>query len=243
MKLNFENKIAIVTGGTKGIGKSISEGLLNLNCTVHITGRGERPIWCDQYKRCHFYRVDFTKETELNTFISAIEALNQVDILINNAGILVMHDITDIKLSDWKKVLDVNLTAPMLISKTVASLMKKTMKKGKILNISSTAGIISKPKQNSYSATKSGLIGLTRASALDLASYGIIVNTLCPGTTETKMVEMLNSNQKKTILKSIPLGRFASVQEISNFALFLCSDYNTYLTGQAIIVDGGFTTK
>lgn len=242
MNLNFINKIAVVTGGTKGIGRAISEKLLKLNCTVYITGTGNRPNWCDNYERCFYDKVDFSIENDIINFTTKLTKLNKIDILINNAGILVMHDISEINMSDWERVFTVNLTAPMLLIKTVTPIMKRD-KYGKILNISSTAGIISKPGQSSYSSSKSGLIGLTRSSALDLASYGIIVNALCPGTTKTNMVDELSIEQKNTILKNIPIGRFADVDEISNYALFLCSEMNSYMTGQTLIVDGGFTAK
>ena len=117
-------------------------------------------------------------------------------------------------------------------------------KEGKILNISSVAGIISKPGQSSYSASKSGLIGLTRSCALDLAPHNVLVNALCPGTTQTPMVEsVLSKEQKKDILINIPMNRFATITEIANFGVFLCSDMNTYMTGQTVVVDGGFTSK
>jgi 3-oxoacyl-[acyl-carrier protein] reductase len=242
LNLNFENKTAVVTGGSKGIGKAISEKLLLLKSTVILTGTGNRPDWCDKYERCFYNKVDFTNENEILNFITKLTQLNKIDILINNAGILVMHDISEIKMSEWESVIAINLTAPMRLIKAVAPLMKNH-KHGRILNISSTAGFISKPKQSSYSSTKSGIIGLTRSSALDLASYGILVNALCPGTTKTKMIDELNLEQKSSILENIPIGRFATVDEISDYAIFLCSEYNSYMTGQTLLVDGGFTAK
>ena len=242
MNLNFINKTAVVTGGTKGIGRGISEKLLKLKCTVHLTGTGNRPDWCNKYERCFYDKVDFTNENDIINFTTKLTKLNKIDILINNAGILVMHDISEINMFDWERVLAVNLTAPMRLIKAVAPLMKNH-KYGKILNISSTAGFISKPKQSSYSSSKSGIIGLTRSSALDLVSYGILVNALCPGTTKTNMIDELNIEQKSTILENIPIGRFATIDEISNYALFLCSEINSYMTGQTLTVDGGFTAK
>jgi 3-oxoacyl-[acyl-carrier protein] reductase len=139
--------------------------------------------------------------------------------------------------------MDVNLKAPMKIMRAVVPVMK-SHKEGRILNISSVAGLISKPGQSSYSTSKAGLIGLTRSSALDLATFNILVNALCPGTTQTEMVQkVLNIDQKNAILKNVPMGRFAKVDEIANFAVFLCSDYNSYMTGQTIVVDGGFTAR
>jgi 3-oxoacyl-[acyl-carrier protein] reductase len=147
--------------------------------------------------------------------------------------------IYDINNEDWDKVFKVNLYGSMQMMRATTNKMKISAK-GKILNISSIAGIISKLGQSAYSASKAALIGLTRSSALDMAPYNILINALCPGPTSTDMVEnLLTEDQKKAFIADIPLGRFAHPQEIANFAIFLCSDLNTYITGQTIIVDGG----
>lgn len=243
MNIDFTNKVAIVTGGESGIGKRISEMLLSLNALLYFTGLDDQPEWSKKYEKCIYRKVDFLNTESIDIFIDEISRLKKIDLLINNAGIQIMHSIDKIETSDWDKVMDVNLKGPMKIIKAVVPGMK-SYKEGRILNISSVAGIISKPGQSSYSASKSGLIGLTRSSALDLAPFNILVNALCPGTTLTEMVEkILTPNQKDAILNNIPLARFATVNEIANFAIFLCSDLNSYMTGQTIIVDGGFTAR
>jgi 3-oxoacyl-[acyl-carrier protein] reductase len=214
-----------------------------LGCLVYTTGINDEPEWCGQYNKCIYTKVDFLNQDSLDSFINEICQLSKIDILINNAGIQIMHAIDNIETSDWDKVMDVNLKAPMKIMRAVVPVMK-SHKEGRILNISSVAGLISKPGQSSYSTSKAGLIGLTRSSALDLATFNILVNALCPGTTQTDMVQkVLNIDQKNAILKNVPMGRFAKVDEIANFAVFLCSDYNSYMTGQTIVVDGGFTAR
>lgn len=217
--------------------------LLTLQAKVYITGLNIQPDWCKAYEKCVYRILDFLDQASINDFISEISSLNRIDILINNAGIQILHSVENIKISDWNKVMDINLKGPMRMIKAVTPIMK-VVDKGKILNISSIAGLISKPGQSSYSASKSGLIGLTRSCALDLAPYNVLVNALCPGTTHTEMVEsILTKEQSEELLINIPMRRFATVREIANFAVFLCSDMNTYMTGQTIVVDGGYTSK
>lgn len=237
--LVFNNKTAIVTGGNRGIGKAIAEALLRLNCQVIITGTGKCPNWCETYHRCEYRRVDFFDSASVKSFLDETISKKSVDILINNAGIQIPQLVYNINDEDWDKVLKVNLYGSMQIMRAVTYKMKE-LAKGKILSISSIAGIISKPGQSVYSISKAALIGLTRSSAVDMAPYNILINALCPGPTSTDMVEnLLSEDQKKVFRADIPLRRFAYPQEIANFALFLCSDLNTYITGQAIIVDGG----
>jgi 3-oxoacyl-[acyl-carrier protein] reductase len=243
MVVDFTDKLSIVTGGETGIGRGIAELLLSLNSEVIITGLGEKPKWCENHEKCYYRKVDFLNQQSTDTFISEISNLTKIDILINNAGIIIMHSIDAIELTDWNKVMQVNVTLPMRLISAAAPIMKLN-RKGKILNISSIAGLISKPGQSSYSASKSSLIGLTRSCALDLAPFNILVNALCPGTTQTKMVETtLTKEQKDNIISNIPMNRLATVSEVASWAIFLCSDINTYMTGQTTVVDGGFTVR
>lgn len=241
MKIDFNGKTAIVTGGTRGIGRRIVTLLIESGCHVIYTGTKKQhkaTIKNGQYRQLDLYDknsfIHFTEEV--------ISKTQNIDILINNAGINIIEPIYEIKNKNWEKILDVNLTGPMLMMREVSKVMKKNNKGGKILNISSILGIVSKAKRNSYSASKTGLIGLTRASALDLAPYNILVNSLCPGFTDTELTSSILSKEDKISLeKEIPLRRFAEVSEIAKIAIFVCSDLNTYMTGQTIIVDGGFT--
>lgn len=239
ISLGFNKKKAIVTGADKGIGRAIAEALLTLNCSVMITSPDERPDWCNEYQFCEHRRVDFLDSESVKYILSEIDLINSVDILINNAGIQIPQPIFALSEEDWDKTLKVNLYSAMLMTRAVTCKMKK-VRMGKILNISSIAGIVSKPAQSAYSASKAGLIGLTRSSALDMAPYNILVNALCPGPTLTDMIkELLSNDERAKIEARIPLGRFARVEEIANVALFLCSDLNTYITGQAVVIAGG----
>jgi len=243
MNIDFKNKTAIVTGAESGIGQEIAEMLLQHNADVIITGVNEKPSWSLSYPKCIYYQLDFLNDDSFSQFSKKIIQHQKVDILVNNAGIQIQHAIDEIGDKDWENVLQVNLTGVMKMMRLVAPSMKKHQG-GSILNISSVAGITSKPMQSSYSATKAGVIGLTKSAALDLALFNIRVNALCPGTTMTPMVDqVLDERQKEAILGSVPMNRFANVSEIAQFALYLCSDYNTFMTGQSVVVDGGFTIQ
>jgi NAD(P)-dependent dehydrogenase (short-subunit alcohol dehydrogenase family) len=242
MEISFKGQIAIVTGATRGIGYSIASMLIRENCHVIYTGRSKTP---DSILEGGIYvQLDLSDVKSCDDFIeTVIKKLPVIDILINNAGIQIPASIDLINIPDWNDVLTVNLTGPLKLIQAVVPQMKQK-KYGKILNVSSVAGIISKPSQCSYSATKSGLLGLTRSIALDLASYNILVNAICPGTTQTAMVEsILSISQKESIINNVPLGRLAIPDEIATYVLFLVSRLNSYMTGQTVVVDGGYTIQ
>ena len=242
MNIDFIGKTAIVTGGTRGIGKSIVNLLVDSNCNVIYTGTKKPSI---QIKNASYEQLDLSDIKSINNFIkNVINKTNKIDILINNAGINIIEPIDKLNEENWNKILDVNLKGPMVLIKKISEKMKKDRKGGKILNISSIFGHISKAKRASYSASKFGLIGLTKASSLDLAPYNILVNAICPGFTSTELtLSILSKKEIENISKQIPLGRLADVDEIAKVAIFLCSDLNSYITGQTIIVDGGFVSK
>jgi 3-oxoacyl-[acyl-carrier protein] reductase len=242
MMMNFEGKTAIVTGGTRGIGRAVCNLLWERGCNVITTGTNvDKKIFQDK-ERFLFKSLNFLDAENTNSFIEDICSL-YIDILVNNAGINIIEPVEKIKKENWDKVIQVNLTGPMLLTKAVSSGMKKK-KQGKILNISSIWGVISKGGREAYSASKTGLLGMTRTSALELASYNILVNALCPGFTMTDLTKStLSENEINSLSGQIPLKRFAQVEEIAKTAVFLCSDMNTYITGQTIVIDGGFTIQ
>ena len=243
MMMDFSDKTAIVTGGTRGIGKNITTLLLESGCYVIYTGR-EKQLK-KKYNRERYCQLDLSEESSFEAFArEIIEPLPKVDILINNAGINIIESVYEIDDDNWERVIKVNLTGAMRLIKQIAHKMKRNANGGKILNISSIFGVVSKKKRNAYSASKSGLIGLTRSSALDLAPYNILVNALCPGFTKTELTtSVLSKKEMLSLASEVPLGRFAEISEITKVAVFLCSDLNTYMTGQTLVVDGGFTIK
>ncbi len=239
--MNFNGKTIIVTGGTRGIGKAIADLFSSYGGKVIITGTKAK----NRVKNGNviYQRLDFLKSETIVDFSNYIQSLDKIDVLVNNAGINIIEPIDELKKENWDKILLVNLTGPMLLMNTIAPMMKK-QKSGHILNISSIWGIIAKEKRNAYAASKTGLKGLTRAAALDLAPYNIMVNALAPGFTMTEMTQStLSAEEIKSLAKQVPIERFADVQEIAFVALFLCSNLNTYLTGQTIVVDGGYVIK
>jgi 3-oxoacyl-[acyl-carrier protein] reductase len=243
MKMDFSEKTAIVTGGTRGIGKTISEILLELGCSLIVTSASsDLPGTLSGNEKCRHFKVDLSNRKITDEFCEDIKKLGPVDILINNAGIQIAESADVVSEGAWAEVMDVNLSGPMKLIKHVSRKMKE-VKKGKILNISSISGIVSKKSSVSYSVTKAGIIGLTRSAALDLAEYGILVNALCPGYTQTDMMDSVSKEKQDFFKDSVPLKRFADTREIANFAVFLCSDLNTYITGQTVIVDGGVTIQ
>ena len=162
--------------------------------------------------------------------------------LINNAGVNKIDSIQDITEDDWDWINNVNLRGPFLLTREVSKIMQR-QDSGRIVNIASIFGVVSKAKRVTYSTAKWGLVGFTKAVALDLAPYNILVNTVSPGFVDTELTRrILGENEIKKLLESIPQKRLADVGEIAKTVLFLSSDHNTYITGQNIIVDGGFTS-
>ncbi|MFH1378783.1 MAG: SDR family oxidoreductase [bacterium] len=237
--MNFKGKTAVVTGGTRGIGKAIVLRLRRYGCNVIATGTKRNLKKSQRINGVRYEKLDFLVPESIASFIAVIQKLKNIDILINNAGINIIESIDSLQKENWDKVLQVNLTGPMNISKEIVPLMKRG---GKILNVSSIWGIMAKEKRHSYAAAKTGLIGLTKTMALDLAARGVLVNALCPGFTITELTrESLSKKEIISLARQIPLKRFAHVDEIAEFAVFLCSDLNTYITGQALVIDGGFS--
>lgn len=236
---NFSGKRVLVTGASRGIGQAIAKTLLDLGATVAITSTTIAPKWIGTYPDASHYRLNFLDEGSIAEFLIQIERFGHVDVLVNSAGIHEPQPIDRVTDAVWNKIFLVNLHGPMQLVKHFSAKMK-ARKSGRIVNIASIAGTVCKPDASAYSSSKMALIGLTRSSAIDLAPFGILVNALSPGTTQTEMVErVLSDEQKRIFLSGIPLGRFATPQEIANVAVFLASDWNTYITGQNIIVDGG----
>jgi 3-oxoacyl-[acyl-carrier protein] reductase len=230
---NFKGKKALITGGSKGIGAKIVEDLLARGCEVWFTSRS------DDSSKNHF-KVDFLDRESVRHFESKILEMD-FDICINNAGINKIKDVVDFEESDWRDIIEVNLNVPFLVCRAVIPGMKR-IGSGKILNVSSIWGTIGKEGRSAYAASKFGIRGLTLALAAELAENGILVNTIAPGFTETDLTEkMLGKEGMEAIALKIPMKRLAKTNEISKAALFLVSDDNSYITGQHLVIDGGFT--
>ena len=249
--IDLTGKVALITGGTRGIGKAIVKELVASGCNIYLTGMAPRsvkdyddiiksfePINEEQYIK--FISADFNRKDSIQEFIDMIQSINKIDICINNAGTNQIMNIKDISIDDIKKIHQVNLYLPFIILSTVLEKMKNN-NWGRVVNVGSLWSKLSRSGRSIYSASKYGLMGLTVTSALEYASHGVLVNMVSPGFVMTDLSnKTLDENEKKNIESNIPLGKFAQPNEIANVVLFLCSKLNSYITGQNIIVDGGY---
>lgn len=233
LELNFRNKKVLVTGGSRGIGKKLVSDFLDAGGEVWWTSTNY-----EQDK--NHIQVDFTNDTQTDAFLKLVEDVG-FDILINNAGTNKIGPIEDYDISDYERILKLNLTSCFKTIKSVIPHMKNKMW-GRIINITSISSEISMPLRSAYCSSKFGLNGLSKVSAVELAKYGILVNSVGPGVTETELtINVLGKEKMYEISKNIPIGRLAKVGDISNTVMFMASDLNTYIVGQNIIVDGGYT--
>jgi NAD(P)-dependent dehydrogenase (short-subunit alcohol dehydrogenase family) len=247
MKIDFHGQTVLVTGATRGMGKQFADDFAKLGANMILTGTGKEQIETLNQEAKHnkqtfkkYYDVDFTDAERTEAFLKAIESNQKIDVCINNAGINRINLIDETLVDDWKEILAVNLEAPFMITRAVSKIMKKN-RYGRIVNIASIFGVISKAKRAIYSTTKFGLRGLTTTTAIELAPYNILVNSVSPGFVLTELTRsILSDEERKDLACQVPLGRFAETDEISRVVLFLASSLNTYLTGQNIVVDGGF---
>jgi len=245
MTLDFRGQHAVVTGGTRGIGRRIVEDLAELGATVTATGlrvegierlNRERPI-----ANVTWRQADFTDRLATEAFAEELSRHDKIDVLVNNAGINRLDAIDACRLEDWDALTAVNLDAPFMLLRAAVPVMRRAGY-GRVVNIASIWSEISRPKRAVYSATKFGLRGLTVAASTELARFNIMVNSVSPGFVLTDLTRQNLSEADQEELKGqIPVGRFADPAEISRAVIFLCSTLNTYITGQNLVVDGGFT--
>lgn len=238
-----------MTGATRGIGAAIAGAFQAANANLILTGT--RPDEIDRRNRetekqgvrnVVYRAVDLANQTSLDEFLKFIDSSPRIDVCVNNAGINRISGIDAIRTEDLDAILAINLRAPMLICRSVSRLMTRAGY-GRIVNIASIWSVISKPGRAVYTATKSGLAGMTRTLAAELAASGVLVNAVSPGFIETDMTaKSLSSDEQRALAAQVPMGRFGRPEEIAQVVLFLASDLNTYLTGQNIVVDGGFVS-
>ena len=245
----LKNKVAIVTGASKGIGRSIAQKISQAGAHTVCVSRS-KDVLMDISKKisddgfsASYYVCDVSKINNFKELIDdTVLKYNKVDILINNAGITKDNLIMRMSESDWDKVIDVNLKGVFNGIKSVSRQMMK-QKYGRIINISSIVGLIGNPGQANYAASKAGVIGLGKAISKELASRNITVNSIAPGYIETDMVDNIQEEAKEALFKKIPLGRIGKPEEIAAAVLYLASDEASYITGQTIAIDGGMTTN
>lgn len=245
----LKNKHTLITGGTAGIGKQIALAFAAHGAHVAIFGtnleRANQVL--EELKKCSVsedqqFLAKIVNVSEKKSVEQTIEEIlaqwGKIDVLVNNAGITRDGLLMKMPEEHWDEVIDVNLKS---VYNTCQTLIRPMMKArcGKIINISLVVGLTGNAGQVNYAASKSGVIGFTKALAQEVASRGICVNCIAPGFIETRMTESLTDVQKEAILKKIPMGRIGKPEEIANTALFLASDMSHYMTGQVLTVDGG----
>ncbi|MDP1812000.1 MAG: SDR family oxidoreductase [Sediminibacterium sp.] len=245
VEINLSGKTALITGGTRGIGKAIAQCLLAAGATVMVTGTKINEIEKlnaeNVSDRIQYLQVDFSSESSISTFLEHIGKQSVIDILVNNAGVNRINLNTETSSGDYDFLNNINLKAPYLISREVSRLMKKN-NYGRIVNITSIWSTITRPGRSLYALTKWGMVGLTKTLSVELAENNILVNAVGPGFTMTELTASTNTPEEiEKISAMIPMKRMAQPVEIANLVLFLCSDLNSYLTGQNIIIDGGYT--
>jgi len=240
--MSFENKTAVVTGSARGIGKVIAQSLAQGGARVVISDIDQAA--CDQTAaeiggETLACKANVTDSGDIDRlFKTAVERFGRIDIVVNNAGITRDGLMIRMDEKDWDAVLDINLKGAFLVTKSAARIMMK-QRYGRIVNISSVVGLTGNAGQANYSASKAGLIALTKTSAKELGSRGITVNAIAPGFIETEMTAALPESARELFLGKIVLGRPGTPDDVAKAVLFFASDEAAYVTGQVLAIDGG----
>ncbi len=245
ISIDLNNKVALITGGTRGIGKAIAELFISAGATLLITGTKKEEIEglnkVERTGNVTYLYLDFSVEESVSDFINNTLPKFQIDILINNAGINKIDLNINTTNNDFDLLNDVNLKGPYILTREVSKQMK-IKGYGRIVNITSIWSVASRSGRSLYSLTKWGITGLTKTLSIELAENNILVNSVAPGFTNTELTESTNSKKELNSIKSlIPMKRMAEPIEIANLVAFLSSNLNTYITGQNIVIDGGYT--
>ena len=239
-------KYALITGATRGIGKQIAITLAKQGYNIALNYRKENEELENTKKEIEEIGVqvlavkgDVANFEDCEKFVKqTIERFEQIDVLVNNAGITKDMLLMRMKKEDFEQVIDTNLVGTFNVTKNVVPYMMKA-RSGRIINISSVVGISGNAGQTNYSASKAGIIGFTKSLAKEIASRNILVNAVAPGFIETNMTDVLKDDVKQEIAKNIPLKRMGTAQDVANVVKFLASDDSSYITGQVINIDGG----
>lgn len=235
----FENKIVIITGGSRGIGKSIAERFAEDKAKVIVTYKNSIDAAYFDSKGIKYVQCDAANTKDVQAFVdSVIKEHGRVDVLVNNAGLTKDGLLMRMSEDDWDIVMNTNAKGVFNFTKAVTRQMI-SQKQGKIVNISSVVGITGNAGQANYASSKAAVIGFTKSIAKELASRNINVNCIAPGYIDTDMTSKLSDTVKQGILESVPLKRIGNGDDIANVVMFLSSSQSDYITGQVICVDGG----
>ena len=248
---DLTGRIALVTGGSKGLGKAMARGLVLAGADVFISSRSEselaaarEEILAGTTRRCEYAVADMNNREQVRGLArAALERMGRIDILINNAGTNAPQSIDQIDDETWDRVMEINLNSVMSLSRELVPGMK-ARGWGRIIHISSIMGYVSKEKRNAYSVTKTALLGLARASALDLGETGVTVNCIAPGPFLTDLpMSVLSKEEQAQFARTTAMNRWGDPKELIGATLLLASDAGSYITGQSIVVDGGYLLR
>lgn len=245
--LDIEDKVAVVTGGTRGLGKVMALELARNGAAV-VVGARDQAIGRQAIEdlgsiteRAVFQPTDVSEYGDLERLVTrAVEEFGGVDFMINNAGIFIGGTPTELSIEDWGAVIDVNLSGVFYGSRAAAAQMIEQGRGGRIVNVSSIIGVTGKLLSSAYAAAKGGVNALTRNLAIDLADHDILVNTIVPGVCDTEINADITADERTKSEAKIPLRRWARPEEIAAGVVYLCSDLATYVTGSTLVVDGGY---
>ena len=249
--MKLKNKIAIVTGSRRGIGRSITLELAKEGAKVVVSDIDLKECQnvCDEIKKTGSdaiaVKCDVSKKRDVDAMVKkTIQKFKRIDILVNNAGVFLMKPFVQMTEKDWDFVLDINLKGVFLCANAVAKQMVK-QKGGKIISIASIAGEVGFMNTSAYCASKAGIINLTRELAMELSPHNINVNVVAPGVIATKMTEdmLKDKKTKEVLLANTPLGRVGNPEEIGKAAIFLASNDSNFITGHTLVVDGGWLAR
>ena len=222
----MKGRVALITGASKGIGEEIAELFKFSGAKVLTPSHSE---------------LDLASNSSVESYASSLTGT--IDILVNNAGINLLAELDELDQEVLKKTLQINLVAPLILTKLLAERMKSN-RYGRIVNISSIWSVVAKEGRLAYTASKSALNGATRTLAVELGEHGILVNTIAPGYVNTELTSQNNSSEQLRLIRNnIPLKRLAEPNEIAQIAAFLCSEKNSYMTGQVLVADGGYVCR
>ena len=239
--INFKNKKILITGATGGIGTYLVKKFVSLNGNVIATGTNEKKLenLKNEFPNINTIQFDLSNHSEIESFVdNAFFKLNGIDVLVNNAGITNDNLSLRMKNEEWQKVIDINLSSTFYLCKSVIKKMLKN-KSGKIVNITSIVGHTGNIGQSNYSASKAGIIAMSKSLAQEVGSRSVTVNSIAPGFIETNMTAELSDDRKQEILNSISIARLGKPDDIAGAVCFLASDKASYITGQTIHINGG----
>jgi NAD(P)-dependent dehydrogenase (short-subunit alcohol dehydrogenase family) len=251
-KFRLDQRVAVVTGGNRGLGREMAQALAEAGAQVAVVSRGVEQaqaaaaeIQTATGRTCRGYSCDMTQPDRVQALASQVMAdFGQIDILVNNAGINIRGPIEELSLEEFRQVQETNVTGPWLLCRAVAPHFK-ARRSGRVINVGSTLSIISIAGRTPYATSKGGILQMTRTLALEWAPYGVTANCIMPGPFGTEMnLPILNDPERyKAFVAQIPMGRWGNLDEIGGLVVFLASDASSFITGAGISIDGGWTVQ